>query len=270
MKLPRWSRPFAAFLLLISAQAFADDHYANPIDDRFRFTAGAFLDSTTTTLRLDGATPNSGTTISGEDDLGLGSSKALPDVEIMIGMHDRHHVRLNYYKLSRAATLPLARQLQIRNDTFNAGDVVESNFDVRMLSLTYSYSFVHNPRIDLAGNFGINVLEFSARAIVRARALDQSEDDAGPFPTVGLDLTVPLSRRFYGEARAEYLKVDIQGFSGTADILHAGFVYRWRENLAFGIGYRRFNISLTSNDVGDTGAFELNNSGPQAFLRMSF
>ena len=55
-----------------------------------------------------------------------------------------------------------------------------------------------------------------------------------------------------------------------SDILHAGVVYRWRENLAFGVGYRRFNISLTSNDAGDTGAFELDNSGPQAFVRMSF
>ncbi len=270
MKLRSTLRLFAAFLLLISTPAFAEDHYANPIDDRLRLTAGAFLDSTATTLRLDGATPNSGTAISAEDDLGLDNSKTLPDLEIMIGMHERHHVRLNYYKLSRSTDLPLARQLNIRDDTFNAGDLVESNFDVRMLSLTYAYSFVHNPRIDLAGSFGLNILEFSARARVRARALDQSEDDAGPFPTLGLDLTVPLSHRFYAEARAEYLKVDIQGFSGTADILHAGFVYRWRENLALGIGYRRFNISLTSNAVGDTGVFELDNSGPQAFLRVSF
>lgn len=263
-------RLFAAFLVLISTYAFAENQYANPIDDRFRLTAGAFLDSTSTSLRLDGATPNSGTAINTEDDLGLDSSKTLADMEIMIGMHERHHVRLNYFKLSRATALPLERQLQIRGDTFNVGDLVESSFDVRMLSLTYSYSFMHNPHIDLAGSFGINVLEFSARVLVSARALDQSRDEAGPFPTLGLDLIVPLSRRFYAEARAEYLKVDIQNFQGSADILHAGVVYRWRENLAFGVGYRRFNISLTSNDAGDTGAFELDNSGPQAFVRMSF
>jgi hypothetical protein len=52
--------------------------------------------------------------------------------------------------------------------------------------------------------------------------------------------------------------------------LHAGFLYRYRENLAIGVGYRKFNINVTSNDVGDTGEFELDNSGAEAFLRLSF
>ena len=263
-------RLIAASAPFIAAHVGAAENYASPIDDRFRLTAGALLASTATTLRLDGAIPNSGTLINAEDDLGLADKNTLADVEIMIGMRERHRVRLNYFKLDRDAAQPLARQLLIRGDTYNVNDFVESSFDVRMLSLTYSYSFLHKPRIDLAGSFGLNVLEFHARALLRARSLDQSEDEAGPFPTIGLDVLVPLSTRFYVEARAEYLKVSIQDFDGSAENLHAGFVYRWRENLAFGIGYRKFDINATSNSVGDTGKFELNNSGAQAFVRMSF
>jgi hypothetical protein len=263
-------RLLAASAPFIASQVGAADHYANPIDDRFRLTGGAFLASTATTLRLDGAVPDSGTLINTEEDLGLGDKNTLVDVEVMIGMHERHRMRLNYFKLNRATTQLLERQLVLRGDTYNVDDLVEASFGVRMLSLTYSYSFLHRPRIDVAGSFGINVLEFDARALVRARALDQSKDDAGPFPTLGLDVLVPLSRRFYVEARAEYLKVDIHDLEGSAENLHAGVVYRWRENLAFGIGYRKFNINLTSNEVGDTGELELDNSGAQAFLRLSF
>jgi len=263
-------RLLAATAPLLASHAYAEDHYGNPIDDRFRLTGGAFLASTATTLQLNGAVPGSGTLINLEDDLGLHASATLPDVEIMIGMRDRHRVRLNYFKLDRATDQNLARPLVIRGDTYNIGDLAESTFNLRMLSLTYSYAFIHNPRVDLAGSLGLNVTEFNARAVVRARTLDQSESNAGPFPTIGLDVLVPVSHRFYAEARAEYLKVKIQNFEGSAENLHAGVVYRWRENLAFGIGYRKFNISVTSNEVGDTGQFELDNSGAQAFLRLSF
>ena len=263
-------RLLAASAPFIASHVCAANNYVNPIDDRFRLTAGAFLASTATTLRLDGAVANSGTLVNLEDDLGLGDKNTLADVEIMIGMRERHRVRLNYFKLDRASTQLLERQIVLRGDTYNVGDLVESTFGMRMLSLTYSYSFIHNPRIDLAGSFGLNVLEFNARALVRARSLDQSEDDAGPFPTLGLDVFVPLSRRFYVEARAEYLKVSIHDFDGSAENLHAGVVYRWRENLAFGVGYRKFNISGTSSQVGDTGEFEVDNSGAEAFLRLSF
>jgi len=263
-------RLLAASAPFIASHVCAAENYANPIDDRFRLTVGALFTSTATTLRLDGAVPNSGTTFSAEDDLGLDDKSTLPDVEIMIGMRERHRMRLNYFKLDRSAAQPLARPLVIRDDTYNVDDFVEASLGLRMLSLTYSYSFVHNPRIDLAGSFGLNVLEFNARALVRARSLDHSENDAGPFPTIGLDVLVPLSTRFYVEARAEYLQVSIQDFDGSAENLHAGVVYRWRENLAFGVGYRRFDINVTSNSVGETGRFEINNSGAQIFLRMSF
>jgi hypothetical protein len=260
----------AATTLLAAAHAKADDHYRNPVDDRFRLTGGAFLASTATTLRLDGAVPDSGTLINMEDDLGLHDKSTLPDIEIMFAMRERHRMRLNFFKLDRSTAQNLTRDLVIRGDIYQVDDLAESTFNLRMMSITYSYAFLHNPHIDLAGSFGLNVLEFNARALVRARALDQTEDNAGPFPTIGLDLLVPISRRFYAEARAEYLKVSIQDFDGSAQNLHAGFLYRYRENLAVGVGYRKFNINVTSNDVGDTGEFELDNSGAEVFLRLSF
>jgi hypothetical protein len=264
-------RLLAASAPLIASHALADDGpYASPMDDRFRLTAGAFLASTTTTLRLDGAVPQSGTLVSAEDDLGLERRNALPDLEIMVGVRERHRVRLNFFKLDRSAAQPLVRQLQIRGDTYNVDDFVESNFDVRMFAVTYAYSFLHKPRIDLAGSFGVNVMDVHARALIRARGVDQSKDAAGAFPTVGIDATALLSRRFYLEARAEYLKASIQDFDGSAENLHFGLVYRWQENLAIGIGYRKFKVDLTSNQTGDTGQFGLDNSGPQAFIRASF
>jgi hypothetical protein len=263
-------RLLAVSAAFVASQALADGPYANPIDDRFRLTAGAFFASTATNIRLDGAVPQSGTLVSAENDLGLEAKNRLADVEIMIGVNERHHMRLGFFKLDREAAQPLARQLQIRGDTYNVGDFVESEFDVRMLALTYSYSFMHNPRIDLAGSFGLNVLELHARALVRARSIDQNKDEAGAFPTIGIDATVPLSHRFYAEARAEYLNVSIHDFNGSAADLRLSVLYRLRENFAFGVGYRKFDLSLTSNQTGDTGTFEFDNSGPEAFVRASF
>jgi len=264
-------RLLAASAPFIASQALADDGpYASPLDDRFRLTAGAFLASTTTTLRLDGAVPQSGTPISGENDLGLEHRNTLANIEIMVGMRERHRVRLDFFKLDRSSSQPLVRQLQIRSDTYNIDDFVESHFDVRMFALTYAYSFLHKPHVDLAGSFGVNVMEVHARALVRARGVDQSKDAAGAFPTIGIDATVPFSRRFYAEARAEYLNVSINDFDGSAENLHLGVLYRWQENLAIGVGYRKFKVNLTSNQTGDTGEFALDNSGPQAFVRASF
>ncbi len=42
------------------------------------------------------------------------------------------------------------------------------------------------------------------------RHVDQTEDQAGPFPTAGLDATYVFSKRFYVDGRAQYMQLIVQ------------------------------------------------------------
>ncbi|HEY2144554.1 MAG TPA: hypothetical protein VGH12_00695, partial [Steroidobacteraceae bacterium] len=134
------------------------------------------------------------------------------------------------------------------------------------------YSFLHGERYELAATLGVNVTDISARVRVTTQAahIDQAEDVAGPFPTVGLDGTYVVSKRFYFDARAQYLKANIDDLQGSLTIFEADALYRLRPNVAFAVGYSGARTHVASFQAKTMGYFNLNSSGPELFVRVSF
>jgi len=93
---------------------------------------------------------------------------------------------------------------------------------------------------------------------------------ATPFGTIALDGTWAISRFWSLNARAQYLDLSTGSIVGALGEYHADVQYRWRRNVAFGIGYDRFLADLTVRDHNPSGLFDLMIRGPQAFVRVSF
>jgi hypothetical protein len=149
---------------------------------------------------------------------------------------------------------------------------VNSNLSMRTFGITYGYSFLHSDKYEVAATIGINDTGISARARVQtqARHADQTEDQAGPVPTVGLDATYVLSKRFYFDARAQYLKVRIDDIDGSLGIYEFDALYRLRPNIAFALGYTSVRAHLASSQAKQSGLFDFKSSGPEAFVRVAF
>ena len=106
--------------------------------------------------------------------------------------------------------------------------------------ISYEYSFLHSEKYEVAATIGINDTDISARRAgsrLQTRHVDQTEDQAGPFPTVGIGRDLCRQQAFYFDGRAQYMKVRVDHLDGSLGIYEADALYRLRPNISFALGY---------------------------------
>jgi hypothetical protein len=258
-------------LALIAPLAHADD-YMSPADERVRLSLGFMHVSSTTDLRLDSSAGVPGTQVNGEHVLGLDGSDFEPKFQAMVRVGERHRLRFDYFTLDRTGQATIGAPIVFRDVVLQTGDPVQTNLSLRTLGINYEYSFIHRERFELAATIGLNDTDISAQARVstQTRHVDQKEDQAGPLPTIGLDSTYVLSKRFYVDARAQYFKLAVNHLDGSLGFYELAGLYRFRPNLSFALGYTMAKATLTSRQTRTSGHFDFDSKGPEFFVRVAF
>jgi hypothetical protein len=152
------------------------------------------------------------------------------------------------------------------------GDPLQSTLDLRLLTLTYGYSFWHSEQLELAATLGVSAVQIDATAKVQTDAvhLDQTEDEAGPFATPGISATWAPSKRFYFDGRVRYFKVHVQNLDGSLGLAELDALYRLHPNVSIGVGYTQVKAHLASTKTDNSGLFDFNTKGPEFFVRVAF
>lgn len=243
----------------------------SPITDTFAIT-GSFLTGTVaTTGHVDD--PNSttpGTQISFEDDLGLTPDVQQGRVEFIFRLHERSRVRVDMWQINRNAAATPTSDIVFGDVTLTPADVVNTNFNWRQIDVTYTYSFLRGARYELGAGIGAHAIQGEADVRVWARAQHESFTGAGPFATVAIDGTFLISRLWSFNARAQYMSLNFNSNSGALGDYHADVQYRWRPNLAFGLGYESTHAHVTVNNSNPNGEMNFDVHGAELFVRASF
>jgi hypothetical protein len=248
----------------------------SPITDRFYVRGTFFNPAISTTLRIDTQSPGPGlvgtpgTVVSGERDLGLDSRIPQGRIEIMFRLRERNRLRVDYFESNRRGDHVINRQILFGNETFAVNDRVTSSVQWRQFGLTYTFSVLRTDRFELGLGLGVDFVEAEARGQVVAKRLRQDVSGAGAFPTIPLDFTWRISRRFAMVARAQYLRASVNNFEGSMGDYHADFQYRWKPNFSVGAGYTDMRSFLQVNDAHFPGLFRQHVRGPEAFFKVSF
>jgi hypothetical protein len=258
-------------LALIATFAHADD-YMSPVDERVRLSLGFMHVSSTTNIRLNSSANVPGTQVNAEHELGLDRSDFEPKFQAMVRAGERHRLRFDYFTLDRTGNATLSAPIVFRDVVLQVGDPVQTNLSLRSLGINYEYSFIHRERFELAATIGLNDTDISAEARVatQTRHVDQKKDQAGPLPTIGLDSTYVLSKRFYIDARAQYFKLAVDHLDGSLGFYELAGLYRFRPNVSFALGYTVAKATLTSRQNKTGGHFDFDSRGPELFVRIAF
>jgi hypothetical protein len=243
---------------------------ASPISDHFYVRGTYFPASVTTELRLDQTTTNQGTILSGEDDLGLDDKVDQGRMEFDFRLRDNNHVRIDYFKLNRFAQQPLPRDIEFGDFTFDEGTEFRTKLDWRVLTLTYTYSFVRLDRFEGGLGLGIHIIEAHAEGGEPGTLNREKADEVGIFPTIAATLAFRISKRWSVTARGQQFSANPEEFDGSMSDYHADIQYRWRKNFAIGLGYSKIETNLEVLDSTDPLMFNLDTSGPEIFFRASF
>jgi hypothetical protein len=263
----------ALLAALAVSPARADEAYFSPTNERVRISLGAMHMSSTTAIRADSSTGVAGTTVNGEHDFGLDASDFEPKFQATVRVAKRQRLSFDYFTLDRSGSTTLAgTPILFRDVTLLPGDPLRTKLSLRSFGITYGYSFWHSETLEIAGTLGVHATDVSAEARVQTqtRHIIQTEDQAGPIPTLGIDATWVVSKRFYVDGRAQYLKVNISNLDGTLGIYELDVLYRYRPNVSFAVGYSDFTADVTSSKRSQAGVFDFSTKGPEMFFRIAF
>jgi hypothetical protein len=261
----------ATTLALIASFAHAED-YLSPTEERVRLSLGAIHTSNQTDMQIDSSTGVPGTPINAENQFGLDSSDYEPKFQAMVRVGERNRLRFDYFSLDRTGSTIVTEPIIFRDVVLEPGDPLNSNLSLSTLSFTYEYSFLHSEKYEVAATIGVTETDISARARVSTptRHVNQTEDQAGPFPTGGIDATYVFSKRFYVDGRAEYMHVSLNNLDGSLGYFEFDVLYRLRANIAFALGYNIVRANLESTQPTQSGFFNFTTKGPEAFVRVAF
>jgi len=246
----------------------------SPIRDRF-YILGAFYSPVVhTDVRIDpttGVPPGTlGTPVNAERDLGLPARLHQGRVEFMFRLRERNKLRVEYYEADRSATKTLANTIVFGDQTFLATEQVQTSINWRSFGLTYTYSLYRSDTFEVGTGLGLFALQAEAMGAVPATGQQTDKSAAEAVPTLPLDLTWAISRRFAVTARGNYVKAAISGFDGSFTDLHADLQYRWNPYFSLGLGFSSMHISLSGDSGSIPGVVDMSYKGPEAFVRFSY
>jgi len=260
-----------AMFAFFATLAHAED-YISPTEERVRLSLGVIRTSTTTDLQVDSSAGVAGTPINAEDQFGLAKNDYEPKFQAMVRVQERHRLRFDFFQLDRDGSTRVTQPIIFRDVLLQPGDPLNSNLSLSTFGITYEYSFFHNEKYEVAATIGVTETDISARARVttQARHIDQTEDQAGPFPTAGLDATYVLSKRWYLDGRAEYMHLSYNNLAGSLGYGEFDVLYRLRANIAFALGYNIVRANLDSTQAKQGGYFNFTSKGPEFYVRVAF
>jgi hypothetical protein len=243
---------------------------ASPVSDHFYMRGMYFPASVTTQLRLDPSAIQQGTLLSGEDDLGLDDRLDQGRMEFDIRMRERNHVRIDYFKLNRFKEQPLPRDIIFGDFIFDEGTIFRTKLDWRVLTLTYTYSFFKSDRFEAGLGLGIHIIEAQAEGGEPGTLNQEKASEVGIFPTIAANAAYRISKRWSVTARGQQFSASPEDFTGSMSDYHADIQYRWRKNLAVGLGYSKLETDLQVANTDQPLLFNLDTAGPELFIRVSF
>jgi hypothetical protein len=262
-----------ALLAVLAGSARADGDYLSPTEERVRISLGVAQTNATTSFQLDASNGSPGAVIDGENTLGLDRKQFDPEFEVEVRAGERNRLRINYSALDRDDTRTLTTgPLVYGNSMLQVGYPVRTDLSIRAFGITYGYSFVRNDRVELAATLGVSDADVESRLRVETESthIDISHSFAGPFPVPGFEATWVLSKRFYIDAHAQYLKASIHQLSANTNQYQLNALYRLRPNISFALGFSSLTSDLTSRKSGTSGFADFSARGPLLFVRVAF
>ena len=244
---------------------------ASPVSDQFAFRLIYFQPSVTTEVRLDPTnSPTQGTLLNAEDDLGLDDQVNQLRAEFDLRMRERHHLRADFFKLSRFQQGQLPRDIQFGDFAFQEGDTFRTKLDWRVMSITYTYQFLKFERFEAGLGLGVHIIQAQAEGGEPGTLNRERDTEVGIFPTIAANAAFRISKRWSVTARGQSFSASPEDFKGKMSDYHLDLQYRWRENFAVGLGWSKLETHLEVTDEDQPLLFNLDTTGPELFVRFSF
>ncbi len=248
-------------LTAICSPVFADSPPANPSAltpnpwEKFSVSLGAFISNTNTGVRIGSGV---GLDVDVEEVLGLDAQTSVFRADSLwrFTRNRRHRLDASWFALRRTANRTVGEDFDIEDrhgnkTTIQAGSNIESHFDLDIIETAYSYSFLQDERVDLAGIFGVYVMPISfglkSSGLVDAQG---SLSFTAPLPAIGFRTDVAITPKWFLRSNAQIFAIEYENFSGYLSQIRAAVEFLPIRHVGIGIGVdsMRFGVEGKGED----------------------
>lgn len=255
----------AAILGLTATAALADTHN----DHRFSLSLGAFITDRDTEAALDG-TLTDGTPTDFEKDLGLDSSDTVFRIDGYFKINERHRIDFSVFDLSRDASRQITRDIQWGDTLYAVDNVIETDLDLEIYKLGYTYSFVRSENGYLGGTAGLYVADSRASLAEESVGIAEVGELTAPLPVIGLRGQYALSDRWSFRASGEFFFIEYDNIDGSLVDVYAGLDYHVLDFLSIGLGFNSVTIDVDTSQNDFQGGLDWQYSGGLVFFKFDF
>lgn len=244
----------------------------SPLNADWMLRVGAYFPSYETIARADARNGDIGTSVRFEDALGLRERSTLPLLDATWRISGNHRIEANFLDLQRDATQTLTGSITWDGVTYSASARVKSQFDSRILAVSYLYSPYRTADSEWAAGVGLHTAKLtvgvgldgssaSATGTVSARA---------PLPVLALRGTHRLASNVFAEARYQWFGLKYDDYQGKLNVLNAGLSWFPRANIGVEAGYSLSDYDLRVNRTLWKGEARYRFHGPTLSLLAAF
>ncbi len=252
------------FLEIPNAIAQADD------DTKFSLSIGVFLADRNSDARLNGTAGIEGTPVDLEGDLGLNRSDSVFRIDGYYRFNKKHRLDFSAFDLSRTASKVIEKDIQWKDTLFPIDTTVDSDFDLAIYKLAYTWSFMRRDKGYLGLTAGLYIADFRTRLEAEAIGALESDGVTAPLPVIGLrgqyDFTEKLSFRASGEIFA----IEYEEYSGSLYDIYAGLDYQFFKHVAIGIGINAVKLDVGISKDRFDGNVDWRYDGGLVFFKFDF
>ena len=254
-------------LVLMFSASFAA---AEQDDTRLSLSIGAFITDRDSEARADASNRDLGTVIDLEDDLGLDSSDTVLRLDGFYRLADKHRIDFSTFDLSRSASKQIDRELSWKDTTFVLNANVQSDFDLSIYKVAYTWSFLKNERGFLGATVGLYVADIGTSLDAPLIGSGEVGDATAPLPVVGLRGEYRLAERWALRASGEFFFLEYNDFDGALIDLLLGLEFDLSKNIDVGIGANSVRLDIEVDRDVLHGAFDWQYDGILAYLKFDF
>ena len=253
------------FLEIPTAMAQEDD------DTKFSISIGVFLTDRDSTTRVDGtAGMDDGTPVDLEGDLGLHRSDSVFRIDGYYRFNQKHRLDFSAFDLSRTASKDIEKDIEWNDTLFPIDTTVNSNFDLAIYKLAYTWSFMRRDKGFLGLTAGLYIADFGMRLEAETIAALESESLTAPLPVIGLRGQYDFTEKLSFRASAEIFALEYEEYSGSLYDIYAGLDYQFFKHVAIGIGINAVEINIEISKDRFDGDLDWRYDGGMLFYKFDF
>jgi len=245
---------------------------ADVINDKFSLSAGIFLLTTDTTVRIDG-TAVTGTDFNLERDLGLSGTNSFR-VDGYWRFATRHKIRFEYFDETRGADHTIDREIVWGDVTFPVDTQLSARVKQVTIEAAYEYGFLRGETYELAGSIGIHDMYYKLTASAVGENTNASAsaraDVNGPLPVIGLHWLWQFTPDWNLDALVELFSLKVNPYNGSLQNYNVSVTYMPTKHFGAGLGWNEFILRAGVDSSDFNGHMSFRYGGLRLFIKFSY